>query len=74
MSALVRTWRGHFTMSALPPKTDIHPLIIDVRFVPIADIAPLFDHLISEKQKRPAYREAKSFCCFEIDDEFELIR
>ena len=33
-------------MSALPPKADMCSATRDVRFVPIADIGHLFDHLI----------------------------
>jgi hypothetical protein len=33
-------------MSALPPKADIRLALCDVRFVPEADIRPLFDHLV----------------------------
>jgi hypothetical protein len=33
-------------MSALPPKADIDPFASDVRFVPKADIAALFDYLV----------------------------
>jgi hypothetical protein len=33
-------------MSALPPKADIAERNWDVRFVPKADIAALFDHLV----------------------------
>jgi hypothetical protein len=33
-------------MSALPPKADIKQTFLDVRFVPIADIDRLFDHLV----------------------------
>ena len=33
-------------MSALPPKADICSTLGHVRFVPIADIPPLFDHLV----------------------------
>jgi hypothetical protein len=42
---------------------------------PIAEpCVKLFDHLISEKQKRLAYGETESFSRFEIDDEFEFVR
>jgi hypothetical protein len=33
-------------MSALPPKADIGERYLDVRLVPIADLAALFDHLV----------------------------
>ena len=35
-------------MSALPPKADMCGATRDVRFVPIADIGPLFDHLVGD--------------------------
>ncbi|MGB9045411.1 MAG: hypothetical protein WCC81_23490 [Pseudolabrys sp.] len=48
MSALgqKQTWRHPFVMSALPPKADIPCREQHVRFVPKADIAVLFDHLV----------------------------
>ena len=33
-------------MSALPPKADIAARQLNVRFVPEADIPPLFDYLV----------------------------
>ena len=33
-----RTWRHVCMMSALPPKADIRGCVLNVRFVPIADI------------------------------------
>ena len=49
MSALgqKRTWRSETVMSPLPPKADMVEHDRDVRFVPIADIGTLFDHLVS---------------------------
>ena len=35
-------------MCALPPKADMCSAQADVRYVPIADIPSLFDHLISD--------------------------
>ena len=48
MSALgqKRTCVAQEVMSALPPKADMCSASRDVRFVPIADITVLFDHLI----------------------------
>lgn len=40
-----QTFAPQKDMSALPPKADMCSALADVRFVPIADIAPLFDHL-----------------------------
>jgi hypothetical protein len=37
-------------MSALPPKADIAEGVWQVRFVPKADIARLFDHLIGTSE------------------------
>jgi hypothetical protein len=44
MSALghKRTFGPFIAMSALPPKADIHPRQLDFRFVPKADIRPLW--------------------------------
>ncbi len=39
-------------MSALPPKADIADCDEDVRFVPKADIAALFDHLVRATEER----------------------
>ena len=38
-------------MSALPPKADIDPQPANVRFVPIADMAHLFDHLVCTREQ-----------------------
>ena len=48
MSALghKQTFAAQKGMSALPPKADMCSALVDVRFVPIADIGHLFDHLI----------------------------
>jgi hypothetical protein len=35
-------------MSALPPEADMSSATRDVRFVPIADIDLLFDHLVGK--------------------------
>ena len=50
MSALghKQTFAAQKVMSALPPKADMCSALGDVRFVPIADIGCLFDHLISD--------------------------
>jgi hypothetical protein len=39
-------------MSALAPKADIRRHEYDVRFVPKADIASLFDHLVGREEKK----------------------
>ena len=48
MSALgqKQTFAVQKSMSALPPKADMCGALVHVRFVPIADIAVLFDHLV----------------------------
>jgi hypothetical protein len=48
MSALgqKQTLRPSFAVSALPPKADMSSALGHVRFVPIAYIARLFDHLV----------------------------
>jgi hypothetical protein len=45
MSALgqKQTFAMQYAMSALPPKADMCGATRDVRFVPIADITPLFE-------------------------------
>ena len=40
-----QTFAMQNVMSALPPKADMCGANTNVRFVPIADIAPSFDHL-----------------------------
>ena len=40
----------HGTPPALPPKDDMCSATGDVRFVPIADIAAFFDHLVERRQ------------------------
>ena len=47
-----QTWQCPITMSALPPKADMCSALGHVRFVPIADIAILFDHLVGAGEKR----------------------
>ena len=45
-------------MSASPPITDIDDRRINVRKVPKADIAALFDHFVGAAFKRHWYRKA----------------
>jgi hypothetical protein len=47
-------------MSALPPKADIRWWSVDVRFVLIADIAPLFDHFVSTAEQRERHPSASA--------------
>jgi hypothetical protein len=44
-------------MSALPAKADIQVARINARFVPIADIVPLFDHLVGKPRERRRHAE-----------------
>ena len=44
---LKKACASEILMSALTPKADVCSALGDVRFVPIADIATLFDDLIS---------------------------
>ena len=46
-----RTFAVQNGMSALPPKADMCGAIRDVRFVPIADIVGLFDHLVGNQKE-----------------------
>ena len=59
-------------MSASPPKADMCAALGDVRFVPIADILALFDHLVGARQYRRRHRKAKRFRSLEIDDQLIL--
>ena len=54
MSALgqKQTFVSQEAMSALPPKADMCSAQAYVRFVPIADIRALFDHLVGACEKR----------------------
>ena len=56
------------------PKEDICSATADVRFVPIADIAFLFDDFIGGRDQRPGYFKTKRLCGFEIDPQFKLGR
>jgi hypothetical protein len=54
-------------MSALPPKADIGWPRCNVRFVPIADMRNLFDHLVSGQENAVWYSDAKRLGGLEID-------
>jgi len=45
-SSQKQTFCGAAAMSALPPKADMCGATRHIRFVPIADVAPLLDHFI----------------------------
>jgi hypothetical protein len=51
-------------MSALPPKADIVWHRGNVRFVPKADIASLFDHLVGAHGERLRKGEIERHKCF----------
>jgi hypothetical protein len=53
-------------MSALPPKADIDHDGGNVRFVPKADIAALFDHFVGATKQREWNRKAECFCRLKI--------
>ena len=57
MSALghKRTYAVQNVMSASPPKADMCSATRHVRFVPIADIVPLFDHLVGAREQGRRY-------------------
>ena len=59
-------------MSALPPIADMCGAKANVRFVPIADIAALFDYFISALLKLQRHFEAYCFGSLEVDYELEL--
>jgi hypothetical protein len=48
-------------MSALRPKADIARRELDVRFVPITDVAASLDHLVGGNKKTLRYRDAQRF-------------
>ena len=58
--------------SALPPKADITLRTRHVRFVPNAEVAILFDHLVGFDEQGLWHGEVESFCSLQIDDQFEL--
>jgi CheY-like chemotaxis protein len=55
-----RPWPHVCAMSALPPKADMCGAAVHVRFVPIADIALLFDHLVGATDERVGNIEAQA--------------
>ena len=55
-------------------NSDIARSRCNVRFVPIADIAPLFDHLVGAAKHCRGHRKAERLGSFEIDDQFVLSR
>ena len=74
MSALgdKQTFAVQNGMSALVPIADMCGATRDVRFVPIADIAALFDYFISALLKLQRHFEAYCFGSLEVDYELEL--
>ena len=63
-------------MSALPPIADIGRPGCDVRFVPLADIAPpaLFDHLVGAAEQVERHGEAKRLGGLEVDRQLDFVR
>ena len=59
-------------MSALPPKADMCGATRDVRFVPIADIGDLFDHLVGAALHRLWHGNAERLGGLEIDDQLDF--
>ena len=75
MSALghKQTFAVQNGMSALPPKADMCSALVNVRFVPIADIrATSFDHLVGAADKRVGDVEAERLGGLEVDDQLDL--
>ena len=74
MSALgqKQTFCDAGTMSALPPKADMCGATRHVRFVPIADIGFLFDHVVGLRKQRCWDRYAERLSCLEIDHQLVL--
>jgi hypothetical protein len=54
-------------MSALPPKADICSALAHVRFVPIADITPSFDHSVGPREQRRRHRQPECLGSLEVD-------
>ena len=59
-------------MSALPPITDMCGAARDVRFVPIADIGTLFDHLVGARLHCRRHVEAERLGRLQIDVELDF--
>ena len=76
MSALgqKQTFAAQKIMSALPPKADMCAATRNVRFVPKADIANLFDNLVSTCEHGRRHGEAEGLGRLEIDHQLVLCR
>jgi len=76
MSALgqKQTLHRSIAMSAIPPKADIADHDPDVRFVPKADIAPSFDHVVRKCEHVGRNRDTECLGCLKIDGEGEARR
>src|SRR5512132_1983160 len=59
-------------MSALPPKADMCGATRDVRFGPIADMATLFDHLVSATGQRKRDGDAERLGGLEVQEQFNF--
>jgi hypothetical protein len=69
-----RTSKRLQSMSALPPKADISGAHWDVRFMPKADIAPSFDHVVRKCEHVGRNRDTECLGCLKIDGEGEARR
>ena len=75
MSALghKRTFAVQNGMSALPLKADMCSALVNVRFVPIADIQrDLFDQFVGAADKRVGDVEAERLGSLEVDDQLDF--
>jgi hypothetical protein len=60
--------------SVHPSTADIRRLHRHVRFVPMAEVTALFDHLVGAGEQRWRYGEAERLRSLEVDHQFELGR
>jgi hypothetical protein len=60
-------------MSAFIQRADILRSCRHVRFVPLAEVAASFDHLVSAGKQRLRDREAERHGGLEIDDQLNLV-
>jgi hypothetical protein len=67
VALIQRSKAAVYVTSALTPKADMIGNYPKVRFVPKADIAQLFDHIVSGQKNAIWYGDAKGFRGLEID-------
>jgi hypothetical protein len=53
-------------------KADMCSAQADVRFVPIADIRVLFDHLVGSDDESRRHCQAERLCGFQVNHQFEF--